>query len=464
MVDTTSPLRSHSVRRRRRRFGGSPFPSALLAATLLATIDGCSCKSIQLAKAIVKPLSTKPADFTIKGYDLPANAGSGHALAGAARVEITPSPGYPNGGDGQAGGVSRGTWTKLYARALYLEDGGGKQIALVSCDLFAVPESLRFAAARIYNTELSKNPKVSPLPPLVPERIIVAATHTHQGPGNFLASAVQNMFGSPYSGFDRELFEHLAHGVAWAIARAAHDARSHAGEHPTVRVFSAEAYDGEPGSYLRNRAPQAFDLNPERDDIMAAISPIPTSDNCTDRRRCLHKDGTIDPTRHEGERCEPLAFWNSTGCPRLRAVDPRLTLLEVRRGSTGSPRRIALLAFFAAHPTVLLPDSPLYSSDFTGIAVRALERKWTTSGGEPVVAFFNGAEGDVTTRRVARDVRETRRIADQWAASIEAALAHGNPPTRKSRSRPRRRTPHPTARTNTGMRRSAARSINRNRR
>ena len=70
---------------------------------------------------------------------------------------------------------------------------------------------------------------------------------------------------------------------------------------------------------------------------MAAISPIPTSDNCTDRRRCLHEDGTIDPTRHEGERCEPLAFWNSTGCPRLRAVDPRLTLLEVRRGSTGSP-------------------------------------------------------------------------------------------------------------------------------
>ena len=94
------------------------------------------------------------------------------------------------------------------------KDGGGKQVALVSCDLFAVPESLRFAAARIYNTETPKNPKVSPLPPLVPERIIVAATHTHQGPGNFLASAVQNMFGSPYSGFDRELFEHLAHGVA----------------------------------------------------------------------------------------------------------------------------------------------------------------------------------------------------------------------------------------------------------
>ena len=428
MTNVQSPRDSSSITHRRRRFGRSPFAGMVLAAALVATIDGCSCKSIQLAKAIVRPLSPRPADFTIPGYDLPAYAGSGRALAGAARVEITPPPGYPNGGDGPAGGIARGTWTKLYARAVYLEDAARHQIVLVSCDLFAVPESLRAEAARIYDTELASKSGESPLPPLVPESIVLAATHTHQGPGNFLASATLNMFGSPYSGFDKKLFDHLARGVARAIADAARDAKGHAGDHATVRVYSARAYADERGSYLRNRAPQAFDLNPERDELMAAISPIPASDDCRNLRRCLCKDGTVDPNRHDGERCEPLAFWASTGCPRLRAVDPRLTLLDVRRGTGAGARRIALLVFFAAHPTVLLPDSPLYSSDFAGIAVSGLERKWAGTGGGPVVAFFNGAEGDITTRRIARDVRETRRIAGKLAASVEAVLAQGPSP------------------------------------
>ncbi len=50
---------------------------------------------------------------------------SGKFQAGAAKNDITPMPGFPMGGFSLAGKVSRGYWTRLYARAIYLEDEGG---------------------------------------------------------------------------------------------------------------------------------------------------------------------------------------------------------------------------------------------------------------------------------------------------------------------------------------------------
>src|SRR5207248_6449279 len=68
--------------------------------------------------------------------------------------------------------------------------------------------------------------------------------------------------------------------------------------------------------------------------------------------------------------------------------------------------------------TVLVDSTPVYSSDFTGLAVDEIERDWTGS----VVAFFNGGEGDVAARRTTRDVLEARERAGQFRDAIRRIL------------------------------------------
>jgi len=91
--------------------------------------------------------------------------------AGFARADITPVLGTPLAGRLERWG--RGSETihdSLNARCLYLDDGKAS-IFLVSADLYAVSPELR---SRV----LELAPQVVP-----PERIVIAATHTHSGPG-----------------------------------------------------------------------------------------------------------------------------------------------------------------------------------------------------------------------------------------------------------------------------------------
>ena len=62
---------------------------------------------------------------TVSG-ELPAPAprvATGSFRAAAARVDITPVPGYPLGGHSVSGTIARGHWTRLHARTLYLDKG-----------------------------------------------------------------------------------------------------------------------------------------------------------------------------------------------------------------------------------------------------------------------------------------------------------------------------------------------------
>lgn len=94
---------------------------------------------------------------TTKAFDAPPLP-SGNLQIGAASVEITPPAGYPLAGHSIAAGISRGYWTRLYARAFFIVDRNGHAVVLVSADLFGVPAGLR---AR--TMELSTKPK-RPLP------------------------------------------------------------------------------------------------------------------------------------------------------------------------------------------------------------------------------------------------------------------------------------------------------------
>ena len=123
----------------------------------------------------------------IAGYSVVRPSPGEPYRAGVAKVDITPPPGYPMGGHSIGGRFSRGYWTRLYARAFYFQDGQSSRLALVSCDLFAIPAGLRAAVAHDLQ--------------FAPESLIISVTHTHHGPAGYMSSSVFN-FGGPLPGYD----------------------------------------------------------------------------------------------------------------------------------------------------------------------------------------------------------------------------------------------------------------------
>jgi neutral ceramidase len=308
-------------------------------------------------------------------YVVPESAESHCFVAGAAKVEITPPPGFPLGGHSVGGKVSRGYWTRLYARAFFFRDERGQILALVSCDLFAIPAGLH---ARVASLLAQKQLSISP------ESLILAATHTHHGPGNYMSSAVYN-FGGPLPGFNPQMFETLAERIVDAIASAERDA---SGSNPSS-VHGIRLRTGYALNIQRNRALAPFLRNPPEE-----TGPI------------------VKRSRDAGMIC-PDDYGQD--CSRYLAVDPTLKVLEVTRDG----RPIALLVFFAVHPTAMTHDSALYSADLTGRAMTLLE----TGQGSPLVAgFFNGAEGDVSSRWKGQNRFDVMQFGSELARAVHDLL------------------------------------------
>lgn len=292
---------------------------------------------------------------------------TGTFRAGAARVDITPPPGYAMGGHSLAGEVSRGVWTRLHARAIFLEDGRGTRLVLVACDLWAFPSGL---GERVLE-------KLATLPTplfLGREEVVFAATHTHQSPGNFSTSGFYNEMASAWPGFDPGLFEFLADRIATAIDDAANQ-RS-----PAVLGFAQVPVSG----LARNRSLEAFLLNDSAEDLLR-----------------------LNP---EGDLPE-------------RAVRRWVDVLVVKeRGGEGEP--LATLAFTSVHATAMHHSARFYTSDLFGVAARRLEADPASYG--PVVAIFNGADGDASPQWIKdkQDRADTLRLGDALASAITTAVGN----------------------------------------
>src|SRR5712692_1406602 len=160
-----SLLRLPPVRRRK----------GLLAALLPLLAAGCRSLTID-----------------VPSYSVPVVPPGGGFVAGVGESDLTPPPGLPMGGHSIAGWVARGHWTRLHARAFFFRDGQGHTAALVSCELFAIPAGLR---AKVAERAAARGV------PVAPEGLILAATHTHHGPGNYMSSKLYNSFSSLWPGF-----------------------------------------------------------------------------------------------------------------------------------------------------------------------------------------------------------------------------------------------------------------------
>ena len=324
--------------------------------------------------------------------DVPPRSGvdpklPGKFIAGAHKVDITPIPGVPLGGYSIDGKVSRGFWTRLYARALYLRDAKGTPLVLISTDLGAIPGGLGDEVARLLHDEYH-------LTWISREHVVLAATHTHHGPGNFYTSAMFNSMISPWTGLDPALFHFLAGRIAFSVWKAwdaAQEAELLTTDASALEVSKAWNLD----SFFRNRSLPAFLLNPRAPSL---LDPD-VSSNCPPGPN--DSDALAPP---DGRAC--------------KAVRPRVELLAVR--PTGTTTFLGVAAFVPVHPTVLPSRLEIYSSDLFGVADARLEQSpaCTELGTDPVVAFFNGAEGDVSPTWTARNHDEVVDLGGRLATKV----------------------------------------------
>lgn len=284
-------------------------------------------------------------------------------LAGAAEIDVTPPPGYAMAGHSFEGAVALGVWTRLRAQALYVEDARGVPLVLVVGDLWAVEPGLLDRVAQ----RLHEHPGMQHVGR---EHLVIAATHTHHGPGLYSTSRTYSAFAAPEGGHDPGLFEALAARLAAAIAEAA------AARRPARITRHAVAVP----ALARNRSVEPLLRDPEASELLAANAGLP---GC----------GALPP------ELSPVP-----GVDPCHAVSPVLEVLHVREaGAAGDEAHgstIAVAGFFAMHPTAMANATELYHADVFGVATtRAQARLHARSAGDgqaPIVALFNGAQGDVS--------------------------------------------------------------------
>jgi neutral ceramidase len=328
-------------------------------------------------------------ELRVAGYKVaePACTEGCPLMAGAHRVDITPPPGFPMGGSGFIAHFGRGYWTRLYARAFFFRGGNGQSLAFVSCDLGTMAAGLQARVAELlHDQEERGEPKLN----LSRENLILSATHVHQGPGNFMSYKLYNDVGSPAAGFDRKLFEKLAERISEAIRKAARKADDAAGTTTTVLRLK----EGRVQNLLRNRAPAPFMLNPDRDTVLG------------------------DGPAYSCDPHNPLESPYPRECPRLKAVDERVAVLEIHRTpkAGGIDEHVGSMVFLSVHPEAMSHETELHQSDFTGLAMTLLE------GRNPekfVAGFFNGADGDISVRWDQQNRNEAVRFAGSLRGVLE---------------------------------------------
>src|SRR6266699_2518810 len=260
--------------------------------------------------------------------------------AGFGRADITPPPGVGLAGNGPEGRRAAGWRVHLYARALLLEDRTGERVAFVIADLPQVTPNLhRLTAQRVRDST-----------GIGADRLVIAATHVHAGPGHFYAERQYNQSTSQVVGYDSAMVEVLVSRFARAVLDAQRDLR------PARVAWGATAVWG----HTRNRSYQAFLRN--KPEWTPPAPAVPGLD------------------------------------PMHRAVNPLWTLVRIdQRGADSAYRPAGALSMFAMHGTADAPENDLLDAGIHGIVERGLERHVDSlgrQGGYHLVA--NGAEGDVS--------------------------------------------------------------------
>ncbi|HEX6238235.1 MAG TPA: neutral/alkaline non-lysosomal ceramidase N-terminal domain-containing protein, partial [Acidimicrobiales bacterium] len=282
-------------------------------------------------------------------------APTGGLLAGAVEVDITPPPGVPKAGYSRNAHTGTGVRTRLRARILHLRAATGS-VALVQCDLLGGSAVVHRLVAR----EIVGRTDVPAC------GLMMGATHTHGGPGQFLGTDFYNRYASNRPGFDAALTQFLAEQIAAGVVRAVEERRP-----ARLAVGTTEVW-----GLSRNRSLTAHVRNAE----------------VTDRR---------------------------TGRQRAYVtIDPRLHLVRVDGDEPGGGTvPLAATVVFAVHGTGVPMLSHTYNADLWAYVTDELATRIAARHGtRPVVgaiegthadvapALHPGTAGDLEARRVGRGI------------------------------------------------------------
>ncbi|MCH9685931.1 MAG: neutral/alkaline non-lysosomal ceramidase N-terminal domain-containing protein [Deltaproteobacteria bacterium] len=338
-------------------------PAAVLACT---TIEG----------TLPAPVSRAPTSTSATTTPTTPTAATGW-LAGAAEIDITPPPGYPMAGHSLESVVGLGVWTRLRAQAIYVEDAAGTPLVLVVCDQWAIEPGLVDRVAE----RLADHPG---LEHVGREHLIIAATHTHHGPGQTSSARVYSAYASSEHGHDPGAFEALANRIATAVAEAA------AGRQPARIDRRTTAVP----ALSRNRSVAAMLHDPEAQTLLRANAGLPG---------CLEAAGGTAP---DVDPCH--------------AVDPVLETLHFV--DTRNDHTIAVAGVFAMHPTGMPNKTEVYHADVFGLASVRAQAVLASRGGQPVVALFNGAQGDVSPHWAPQGRPSTAALGQSLGEALVATL------------------------------------------
>lgn len=288
-------------------------------------------------------------EVRLPGIPSPAPVPQGGGFqAGFGRADITPPPKVGLSGNGPEGREARGYRTRLYARALLLQDSAGSRLALVVVDMPHTSLLLqRQVARRLLDAGLG----------IGVDRLLLSATHTHSGPGHHYDAFFFNQVTSEVTGYDSLLTDSLATRIARAVMRADSNLRPARLAWGTREVWGL--------TRIRSMAARTRNVPPP------ALLGTP-----------------------------PAGL-----PPEKTAVDPRLTMLRVDLYDSLAKAFVPTGAYsiFAVHGTGNSAVTELFDADVQGPAERGLEahvnRLRAELGARPdgaVHVLANGTEGDTS--------------------------------------------------------------------
>jgi len=278
--------------------------------------------------------------------------------AGAAAVDITPKQFPVNMPGGFSENLANKAHDPLHARALVLDDGK-TTLALVLVDSLGIPQAVADEARLLASRRC----------PLLPEKVLISATHTHSAP----PANVQ--VGRPAEVAYRQV---LVQGIAEAIVRA------HASLRPAAVGAAAHPLPDEVFNRRWFLKPGKMPLNPF---------------------------GGIDQVKMNPPN-SPDVLLRPAG-----PTDPDVTVLSVQDAKTRRP--LALYANYSLHYVGGIPPQAV-SADYFGEFARLMPSR--LRGDKAFVAMLtNGTSGDINnlpfnTVRPPREPFEQVRIVAQKTA------------------------------------------------
>ncbi len=254
-------------------------------------------------------------------------------LAGAAEVDLTPPPGMPKAGYSSNAHDGDGFRTRLRARVLHLRSGS-TSLAIVQCDLLGGSSVLQHLVAD----------QVASTTDVPIAGLMVGATHTHAGPGQFLGTDFYNRFASNHGGFDpaytRFLVSQIAGAVSDAVERRA----------PAVMATGSTEVWG----LTRNRSHGPH----------------------------VHNDTVAD------KRTEPQR--------KFVAINPVLNMVRVDSVDSSELTPLGALVIFSVHGTGIPVRAREYNADLWAYLVGELRHRIERSTGtRPIVGAIEGTHADV---------------------------------------------------------------------